>query len=557
MRAFLVIAVVASTSFGCRSATQITVEVTADDAVCSPALASGVTVGALEALGTRPFAATTRGCNAGSVGSVVLVPSGGDGDDVAFRVLASLDGSDCAKSFGPKCIEARRALRFIPHEGLMVKVPLRQACEGVRCDDVGSTCRAGVCVSATLDPDACTGAGCGEEALSGGATSDGGTSDATVTDATPPDASDATANDAMIPDSGEDAGTGGPVGISTIAAGGEHSCARLGDGAVACWGHDDLGELGPADAGPDAVSWAPVVVTGLPPVVGIAASAGAAHTCALTGDAGVFCWGDNSQGQLGVTQGAPHPVPVAVPQLPAVIAVSAGEYSTCALTPNRVDVHCWGNWKTGVTAPGTLVSGTVAPVLDVGAGTQNGCEASGDAGALCFGEVGFFGIADDPTAHLVPGTAGATQVAASGYFGCALLQGGGVVCWGTNTDGQLGVAPDPADAGSPLPATAISLPRPAVQVAAGPTFACARLDDGEIACWGRNDVGQCGASGANPSAVPPALVPTITGAVGLASGGNHSCAVTGDGGVVCWGSNAYGQLGYDGIDTGTPVHVPL
>lgn len=136
---------------------------------------------------------------------------------------------------------------------------------------------------------------------------------------------------------------------------------------------------------------------------------------------------------------------------------------------------------------------------------------------------------------------------------CALLGDRTLRCWGGNQHGELGT-------GSPL--FAVPSPQPlalasVVQIAAGPGMhACARLGSGKIACWGLNDHGQTSAPLARATVPTPVEVPGLAAAVDVAVGAAHSCAVLGDGTIVCWGSNDDGQLG-DGtrIDHAAPARV--
>jgi alpha-tubulin suppressor-like RCC1 family protein len=86
----------------------------------------------------------------------------------------------------------------------------------------------------------------------------------------------------------------GPPAAVAIASGGDHSCALTGDGHVWCWGANEVGQLGKGQASP---SSAPAEVAGLGNVSAIAA--GANHSCALRTDGSVWCWGGNHSGQLG------------------------------------------------------------------------------------------------------------------------------------------------------------------------------------------------------------------------------------------------------------------
>jgi hypothetical protein len=95
----------------------------------------------------------------------------------------------------------------------------------------------------------------------------------------------------------------------------------------------------------------------------------------------------------------------------------------------------------------------------------------------------------------------------------------------------------------------------AVQIAAGQSHTCAVLGDGTVRCWGFNQDGQLG-DGTTVDKQVPTVVPGLLGATRLAVGANHTCVALLDGNVRCWGANYYGQLG-DGTKIGKTTPVPL
>jgi hypothetical protein len=96
---------------------------------------------------------------------------------------------------------------------------------------------------------------------------------------------------------------------------------------------------------------------------------------------------------------------------------------------------------------------------------------------------------------------------------------------------------------------------PLVQVAAGATHTCARRESGGVACWGSNLYGELG-DGTRATRYAPVTVLGLEDAVSLSAGFGFTCAVRRDRTVVCWGSNACGELGRSGTDSGRPVAVP-
>ena len=128
-----------------------------------------------------------------------------------------------------------------------------------------------------------------------------------------------------------------------ISAGDSHTCAlgRGGGGGVSCWGDNGRGQLGNNST---TKSLVPVAVPGLAGVTAISAGGNCvlgSHTCALVRGGGVTCWGDNGEGQLGNNATTRSLVPVAVPGLAGITAISAGDNHTCALG-NGGGVTCWG-----------------------------------------------------------------------------------------------------------------------------------------------------------------------------------------------------------------------
>src|SRR5438034_3668028 len=208
----------------------------------------------------------------------------------------------------------------------------------------------------------------------------------------------------------------GTVVPSAVAAGGLHTCMRLPDGTVQCWGRNDVGQLGNGDGSLHSSS-VPVAGRGL--TTAARAVSGDAHTCALLGDGTVQCWGVGDSGQRGDgTFNNISTVPVAVVgmggagHLTNAVAVAARGYHSCALLGDGT-VWCWGR-----NQDGQLGNGIPLPAPP---GTQ--CPSS-----WC-----------SSTPVRASGITGAAAVIAGGYHTCAvLIPDRTVQCWGRNDDGQLG-----------------------------------------------------------------------------------------------------------------------
>jgi hypothetical protein len=177
------------------------------------------------------------------------------------------------------------------------------------------------------------------------------------------------------------------------------------------------------------------------------------------------------------------------------------------------------------------------------------------AGANSWGQLGNGGFANSSTPVLVSGIATASAVGTGIEHTCSLLADGTVRCWGTNYVGQLG---DGTTAGlSEVPRTVQGLSG-AIGLAVGGFHNCALLSDRTVKCWGRNQDGQIG-NGDNTTDVraPSLPVSGLASAAAVTAGGYHSCALMADSTARCWGRNTRGQLG-DGSSTffaSTPVAV--
>ncbi|MFT4049618.1 MAG: hypothetical protein QM648_07240 [Solirubrobacterales bacterium] len=145
----------------------------------------------------------------------------------------------------------------------------------------------------------------------------------------------------------------------------------------------------------------------------------------------------------------------------------------------------------------------------------------------------------------------APKVTSNYYFTCALLNSGGVKCWGSGSSGELGNGSfDPSFV--PVDVTGISS---ATDIASGDETACVVLADTTVRCWGDNSSGQLGINSYDDSNVP--VTPTgVSGAKQISGNDYTFCVATTSGTVKCWGSNSSGQLNTgDTADAKVPVDV--
>jgi len=148
---------------------------------------------------------------------------------------------------------------------------------------------------------------------------------------------------------------------------------------------------------------------------------------------------------------------------------------------------------------------------------------------------------------------GAVAIAAGQDHTCALTSAGGVKCWGGNGLGQLG---DGTTTGRLTPVDVSGLSSGVAGIAAGVGHTCALTGVGGVKCWGNNSSGQLGDGTTTNRLTPVDVSGLSSGVAAIAAGGWHTCALTSVSGVKCWGQNGTGQLG-DGTTTDrlTPVDV--
>ena len=338
--------------------------------------------------------------------------------------------------------------------------------------------------------------------------------------------------------------------VVAAAAGETHTCLLTGDGAVWCWGANSYGQLGDGTRTNRRV---PVAVIGL--TSGVQAIAvGGHHTCALTAGGEVRCWGRNNYGQLGDGTTYLRTQPVPVRSLAQATSVTAGYAHTCAGRANGT-AACWGSNTSGQLGDNTATSRrlpvnvtSLTQVERLAAGGAHTCALLDDGAMRCWGS-NYSGQLGDGTRVnrrmpvAVNGLGVVQAIDAGGSHTCALDTAGALACWGNNYYGQLG---DGTTVQRLAPVAMIGLTVPVRSFSTGLVHTCMVQEGGAAACVGWNAYGQLGdgtlANRSRPVGVSElSAVTAIVAAGGLGSAG-HSCAVA-DGGLKCWGKNTYGQVG--------------
>jgi alpha-tubulin suppressor-like RCC1 family protein len=364
-------------------------------------------------------------------------------------------------------------------------------------------------------------------------------------------------------------GTGDPLtiqpafalgGASSVTAGEQHTCIIGAGGSATCFGEGGSGQLG---QGIYQSELNPVAVTGGFTFVSVAG--GTWHTCGLeTSPGNIYCWGSGGNGQLGNGSFNSTNAPATmVTGGHSFVEVDAGQYHSCGVTDLADDVYCWGENSSGQLGDNSatrsenpvLVSGGEA-YATVTTGRYHSCALTIDGLAHCWGENGNGQLGDATnTQRLAPvavaGGATFTQIAAGGWHTCALDGSGGAYCWGQGWNGQIG---NNQFNSSNVP-QAVAGGFTFTDIIAGGYYTCAIRSTGETMCWGDNGSGELGDGTFNGRGIPTAVSGGLS-FTDLDAGWSHTCGVTAGGSLYCWGDNSAGELGLGFTSQhGTPTMV--
>jgi alpha-tubulin suppressor-like RCC1 family protein len=209
------------------------------------------------------------------------------------------------------------------------------------------------------------------------------------------------------------------------------------------------------------------------------------------------------------------------------VGLAVGAEHTCVLLENGA-VRCWGNadeFSAEYGYGGRLGYGNSEDIGDD--------ETPASAGDVDVGA---------PVVNLVAGE----------MHTCALLVGGAVRCWGWGVPLGYG-GQDIGDDETPASAGDVPIGGVAIAIAAGGSHTCAMMEGGGVRCWGLSQHGQLGYG--NEDSVGLVNTPADVGLVDLGGvpieislGSDHTCALLEGGGIRCWGHAGYGRLGYANIE---------
>lgn len=324
-------------------------------------------------------------------------------------------------------------------------------------------------------------------------------------------------------------------GYIQVSAGGDSTCALKSSGVVHCWGHSRDGVTGHKGGliVPESTLGSRLDL----PEAMIQVSTSGRHSCSVSDIGNLYCWGNNSRGELGneTTNNVGdvgyvgsfselEPVDIGFP----VRQVSTGDNFTCALSTHGT-VKCWGTNDFGETGQ---------PYDLTAYGNHTG-DAEGEAPVHL------------PEVTINGGSV--FKIASYANSSCAMANGA-MTCWGRGNHGQLGYASTEHVGDDELSSDYGSVPYGGGAVSnlsVGRGQTCINLETGEARCWGTGNLGNGNAEpiGDDESAASSGDI-NFGGKQSLyiATGGTFSCALMTDETLYCWGNNAAGQLGQGHTD---------
>jgi len=337
-----------------------------------------------------------------------------------------------------------------------------------------------------------------------------------------------------------------PTSTHKIAIGSDHSCVIKSDRSLWCWGDNSRGQIGddtteqrvsPVRIGLDN-DWANIAL-------------GVRFTCAVKINGKMFCWGDNESGQLNIISTAETIVPteIEIDHKVSLLAVNSQAQTTCEISEEN-SLYCWGLnifGQAGVgndefSIPPSLV-GEVGEWKAIALGSLHSCGVKQNGSLWCWG-ANFFGQLGDGSYDssfsptLVDDEFLWESVAVNSTNSCALKKGGQLFCWGPNDLGYLGDGTQETQ----LEPVVVSELETWTAVALGTAFTCAIHTDSSLFCWGDNSEGQIGNPDLESSNIP-LMVGEDKDWLHVSAGDSHVCGLKKNGDVYCWGDDESGQVG--------------
>jgi len=311
----------------------------------------------------------------------------------------------------------------------------------------------------------------------------------------------------------------------------------------------------------------PLTAQGGAPIQSVAEvpiSTGFDHACALTANGEAYCWGSNSDGELGDGSMDDRAEPVRVAGGHTFRSLSAGHNRTCGLTSAGA-AYCWGKNDFGELGDGTSREARAEPTpvtggltfRSISVGQHHTCGVTTDGQAYCWGRNFTGELGDGTTTNRVEPTrvggnvSSFQSISAGSSHSCALNSAGAAYCWGANYSGEVGDGSQQ----SRLQPAAVTGRLSFTSISTGINRTCGLTTSGEAYCWGLNGQGLLG-DGSDGLRTAPSRVSTEERFSMLSAGAHHSCGVAVGGPVHCWGHNGFGQVG-GGTTANRPTPVEV
>jgi alpha-tubulin suppressor-like RCC1 family protein len=311
-------------------------------------------------------------------------------------------------------------------------------------------------------------------------------------------------------------------------------------------------------------------------------STGWNQSCADGSDDQIYCWGYDEPPQIGPLPDPPNypsPVPVIAPAGITLRDVSVGSLVFCALGSGlgkSGQGYCWGEEFYGELGDGrrdaiyyhgprSVIMPAGVSFASIRTGVRHTCAVATDGRAFCWGqgpngELGngtYTAQVDTPVAVTLPLGVTLASIDPGWDHTCAVGTDQKVYCWGSDLFGQLGNGPAVTTA-QPTPVEVVMPPSVAfTAVTVGAAHSCALTTDGRIYCWGSGGAGELGTGSLGDSQPSPVELTQPAGVTftGVSAFHHHTCA-TSTGPTYCWGDNGKRRLG-DGTTTARPTPVPV
>ncbi len=340
--------------------------------------------------------------------------------------------------------------------------------------------------------------------------------------------------------------------IATSAAQCSHTCGIKSDRSLWCWGKNSDGQLG---LGNYIFQQHPVPIAQGRTWQSIAL---ARHTCGILLDGSLWCWGINEHYQLGTGDKTIRLLPTRISDADTWNTVATNFNYSCGVKTDH-SLWCWGELFSKTDGRAEIALKSPQKLADgewktLSAGQNHLCGIQQKGSLWCWGINSQGQLGDKTTTtHDTPTIIGDDvwrEISIGFEHTCGIQQNGSLWCWGSNAFGQLGVI-GPSKVTHPLQ---IAKTQTWTHISAGDSYTCGIQTDGSLWCWGWGLNGELGLG--NPSqALTPKKVSSQTPWKKISAGKCHSCGIQTDGTLWCWGSNYYGQIGINTAWEEAPVRV--